>query len=144
MNKQERIELLKSLIANKEIDRQEDIVQLFKERGFEVTQATISRDIKNLGFSKVQTSQGTYKYIIPDESPFLSSNQVNQFIQQVEIQDNLIRIDVRPGSSMRVKNVLQTRFASWIFALLVDDKTVLIVGKSEVSAQLVYKELVNK
>jgi transcriptional regulator of arginine metabolism len=144
LNKFDRTELLKSLVSNNEIDRQEDLVELFKERGFEVTQATISRDIKNLGFTKIQVSSGKYKYVMSEDNTNILINPVDNFILGIEEQENLIRLDVKPGSSMHVKSDIQIRFANWIFAVIADDDSVLIIAKSVSSADTIYKELINR
>ena len=66
MKKYTRQRLILNLIKENEIQTQEELSEYLKERGVRATQATISRDIKELRISKVQTTDGEYKYAIID------------------------------------------------------------------------------
>ncbi len=141
MKKAERIALLKSLIENVEIKRQDDLVQLFKSRGFDVTQATISRDIKELGFTKVTTENGNQRYVLSDIENSTLVNISRKYIKSISRQGNIIAFDVLPGTSMHVKNDFRLRFAAWIFSVLTDDDTVVVFAKSEEDAIKFYNEI---
>lgn len=52
------------IISSKEIETQEDLAEELKLQGFDVTQATVSRDIKNLKLIKIQGASGNYKYVV--------------------------------------------------------------------------------
>ncbi|MBQ9786210.1 MAG: arginine repressor [Clostridia bacterium] len=68
------------LISTKEIETQDDLVANLKNAGFEVTQATISRDIKELGLIKVIDSVGKYKYALVDSGEQgVSNKNINLF-----------------------------------------------------------------
>lgn len=67
-NRKERIDLMVELIKNKCIGSQDELAALLAEHGFEVTQATLSRDLKMLKTTKVPTDRGTYMYILPDSN----------------------------------------------------------------------------
>lgn len=66
MKKYNRQRLILDLIEKQEVKTQEELSDLLKENGVNATQATISRDIKELRISKVQTPSGEYKYTIID------------------------------------------------------------------------------
>ena len=53
------------IIAERDIETQEDLAEALKSEGFDVTQATVSRDIKNLKLIKMQGPSGKYKYAVP-------------------------------------------------------------------------------
>ena len=80
-NRKKRIELIVELINNNCIGRQEDLSQKLKEAGFEVTQATLSRDLKMLKTTKLPTDRGTYMYMLPDSNvikdKLLASGQID-------------------------------------------------------------------
>lgn len=67
-NRRERINLMVELIKNKCIGSQEELAAMLAEHGYEVTQATLSRDLKMLKTTKVPTDRGTYMYIMPDSN----------------------------------------------------------------------------
>ncbi len=66
MKKYNRQRLILDLIKENEVKTQDQLADLLKENGINATQATISRDIKEMRISKVQTSDGDYKYTILD------------------------------------------------------------------------------
>lgn len=68
------------LISTKEIETQDELVSLLRASNFEITQATISRDIKELGLIKVLGSEGKYKYALVDaEKQGVSNKNINLF-----------------------------------------------------------------
>ena len=68
MKKKERQRLLTRFLTEHEIQKQEEFVDYLKLQGIEVTQATISRDIKELKLIKVPSVNGGYRYSLPNES----------------------------------------------------------------------------
>lgn len=66
MRKYDRQRVILALIEEHDIETQEELTEMLKEHGITATQATISRDIKELRVTKVQTEDGTYKYTVID------------------------------------------------------------------------------
>ena len=66
MKKYNRQRLILTMLAQQEVQTQEGLADLLREQGVHATQATISRDIKELRISKVQTVKGSYKYTVLD------------------------------------------------------------------------------
>ena len=63
-----RQEKMLELISKYEIDTQDELIERLRESGFEVTQATVSRDIRELHISKMTTGKGTYRYVLPKQN----------------------------------------------------------------------------
>ncbi len=80
-NRKHRVELIVELIKDNCIGSQEELAKMLGERGYNVTQATLSRDLKMLKTTKVPTDRGTYMYILPDSNALkdklLASGQLN-------------------------------------------------------------------
>ena len=70
MNKGQRHIKIREIIANNDIETQDDLVDELKNAGFNVTQATVSRDIKELHLVKVPLVDGRYKYSLPADQRF--------------------------------------------------------------------------
>lgn len=86
--KTERHELIMNLIANQTVSTQEDMRQLLLDHGFDVTQATVSRDIKELRLTKVLGQDGRYKYAqTKTESDELVARFQSIFVQSVVSAD---------------------------------------------------------
>lgn len=66
--RKERVEMIINLIANQCIGSQEELARLLSTHGYQVTQATLSRDLRQLRTSKIPTEKGTYMYVLPDDS----------------------------------------------------------------------------
>ena len=72
------------LISTKEIETQEELARELKNANFEITQATISRDIKELGLTKILSSSGKYKYaILGSEQQVVTNKYINIFRESV-------------------------------------------------------------
>lgn len=65
-NRKKRVEVIVDIINRQCVGSQEELAQLLKEAGYEVTQATLSRDLKMLKTTKVPTDRGSYMYMLPD------------------------------------------------------------------------------
>lgn len=65
-NRKKRVEVIVDIINRQCVGSQEELAQLLKEAGYNVTQATLSRDLKMLKTTKVPTDRGTYMYMLPD------------------------------------------------------------------------------
>ena len=78
--KKRRHEKILELIGSHSVDTQEELLRLLRQEGFEVTQATVSRDIKELRLVKAQTGSGKYRYTAPkDGSRDMSSRFFSLF-----------------------------------------------------------------
>lgn len=106
-NRKRRVELIVDLIKNNCIGSQEELSKMLSDNGYNVTQATLSRDLKLLKTTKVPTDWGTYMYILPDSNTIkdklLASGQLNMnsnyqsgFIS-LEFSGNIAVIKTRNG-----------------------------------------------
>ncbi|MBD5296355.1 MAG: ArgR family transcriptional regulator [Bacteroides sp.] len=67
-NRRKRVEVIVDIIKNHCVSSQEELSRMLSEKGFNVTQATLSRDLKMLHTTKVPTDRGTYMYVLPDSN----------------------------------------------------------------------------
>ena len=80
---------IKEIVQSRPIETQEELAKALQEEGIEVTQATVSRDIKELMLVKVPTSDGHYRYALSQEqSMLMSKNRVARLFQ-----DSIVRVD---------------------------------------------------
>ena len=107
--KEKRLRFIEKFLEEKEIKSQEELVYLLKRRGFKVTQATIARDLKELGAVKVKKG-GRCFYKIPDEDSekLLTKLKVsfNNFVKDIKHTDNLILIKTTPGSATGIARLI--------------------------------------
>ena len=82
MKKTERHQLIRNLVETRNIETQEDLANALKENGIRVTQATVSRDIKELMLVKVSDMRGNYHYSVPKErNHMMSSEQLERLVR---------------------------------------------------------------
>ena len=141
-NKKSRLQQIVELINNNCIGSQEELSKMLSTKGFMVTQATLSRDLKMLRITKVATDTGGYMYIIPDsnniQDKLLQSGQMIQknhsasFVS-INISHNIAVIKTRNGYASglaydidmsKTPEILGTiAGADTVFAILREDVT---------------------
>ncbi|CAM2970668.1 arginine repressor [Lentilactobacillus buchneri] len=138
MRKKERQRLIKQLLTSNNIQRQEDFVSLLDKQGIKVTQATVSRDIKDMQLVKVPSVTGGYRYSLPTQKNIDTEKKLVQSIRDsfvsVDSQDKLVFMKVLPGSGPVISSLMYQMNYSGIFGTLGDDNTVLIICKTEADA----------
>ena len=123
------------IIQSKEIETQEQLAEELRSKGFDITQATVSRDIKELKLIKVMNSHGTHKYAtISPEDSFLSNKLVNIFCQTVlyvDHVDKFIVLKTIAGAAPAAAEALDSLKFNGIVGTIAGDNTVFILARKE-------------
>lgn len=139
MRKVDRQRLLKNLIQAHEIERQEDFVKLLQAEDIDVTQATISRDIKEMQLIKVPNADEGYHYSLPPEKKLDVKEKLRRILRDAYIthkqQDYFVVIKALPGNGTAIANLLDQMQLSGVFGTIGGDDTVLVICKSEENAK---------
>jgi transcriptional regulator of arginine metabolism len=132
------------IINSREIETQEELAEELKKCGMDVTQATVSRDIKELKLIKVLASSGKYKYVaISPEQNFLSNKLVNIFSQTVLYVENIgnfVVVKTITGSASAAAEAIDSLNFEEIAGTIAGDNTIFIIVRNLDKAQ----ELVRK
>ena len=122
------------IIEKQEIETQEELASALNARGIRVTQATVSRDIKELRLLKVLTPSGKYKYATGDQA---DNNLTDRFIRMlaesllsVSSANNLIVVKTLSGSANVAAEVLDSMHWPEVLGTLAGDNTVLLIIRS--------------
>ena len=142
MNKKERLEKIRRFVTDYQIGTQEEIVEHLKEAGISATQATVSRDIKELGIVKIPLKNNKYIYELP-KSIVKSLQLAENNIVGSERMGNMINLDVIPGNTAFVKGQLVDAFSDQIFNCLADDNSILIILRNEEDAKEMFEQVKN-
>jgi transcriptional regulator of arginine metabolism len=134
--KDRRQRAILTLVATRPIHSQEELVALLQRQGFEVTQATVSRDVKELRLTKVPiTSQNgdAFKYVVPSAAANYVSRlhrSMAELSTTVAASANLIVIHSAPGSAMMLASAVDE--AGWpeVLGTIGGDDTILVVVRS--------------
>ena len=130
--KSKRHEKILELIRDNDIETQEQLLQQLQECGFNTTQATISRDIKELRIVKELTSLGTYRYCVPEkDAPPALSDRLNNIFREcvisVDYAENLVVIHTLPGMANAAASALDAMRSGAVLGTLAGDDTVVVV-----------------
>jgi transcriptional regulator of arginine metabolism len=132
--KNERQTRILQMIRDQEIATQEDLVDGLNAAGLEVTQATISRDIKELGIIKVTTGTGTQKYVSLERTGEVASGRLMKIFSEavlyVEVAMNLVIIKTMPGMAQASASALDSMRLSEVVGTIAGDDTVFIAARS--------------
>ena len=132
------------IINSKDIETQEELAEELKASGFDVTQATVSRDIKNLKLAKVLAPNGKYKYVtVEKDIKDFSGKLVNIFSNTVlnaECVDNFVVIKTISGAAGGAAEALDILNPVEIAGTIAGDNTIFILTRNKEKAQ----ELVEK
>ena len=142
MNKKERLEKIRRFVTDYQIGTQEEIVEHLREAGISATQATVSRDIKDLGIVKIPLKDNTYIYELP-KSIVRSLQLAENNIIHAERMGYMINLQVIPGNTIFVKSQLMTVFSDQIFSCITDDNSILMVLRSEETAKDIFEQVKN-
>ena len=134
MTKARRLLIIKEIVREKSIETQEELVNELMKAGFDVTQATVSRDIKELGLIKIPNENGTSRYAMPNE-PVVRRNDerlkrlFKTSVINFDYSENLIVIKTMPGEAMGVASAIDN--ANWpeIIGTIGGDDNILIIVK---------------
>lgn len=120
------------IISNANVETQEQLLQALTDHGFSSTQATISRDIKELRIVKELTSLGTYRYCVPEkDAPPALSDRLNNIFREcvisVDYAENLVVIHTLPGMANAAASALDAMRSGAVLGTLAGDDTVVVV-----------------
>ena len=149
--KQERHSKVIELINKYDIETQEDLAEKLSECGIPSTQATISRDIKQLKIVKVQTANGRYKYAPSgfdgeikdkkDKNDAKFHNILKETVVKVDTAQNLVVVKTYSGMAQAAAEVIDTLELSEIVGTIAGDNTIFMACATEENAGVVAAKL---
>ncbi len=134
------------IIEKYEVDTQQRLAELLQQRGFEVTQATVSRDIKDMSLIKVATDRNTYKYALPHAVQSMSGTQkfhsiFHDSIISADVAGNLLVIKTYPGMANAVCAAMDQMDFEDVVGTIAGDDTIFMAIRSEQKALAVQNRL---
>ncbi len=146
LGKVERQRLIESLVSRKRVGTQFELLDALADAGCVVTQATVSRDIRQLGLEKMHDHFGRPRYVLPhvarrtDPADVLDSI-LGQFGRKVTPAGNVVVLQSELGSAPAIARALDQLEHDRIVGTLAGDDTVLIISPSERDAKTLAREL---
>lgn len=147
MTKGQRHIKIRELIGTKDIETQDDLVDQLKNAGFDVTQATVSRDIKELHLVKVPLPDGRYKYSLPADQRFNPLQKLRRSLSDsfvgIDYSQNLIVMKTLPGNAQAVGALIDKLNWNEIMGSICGDDTCLIICRTNEDAISVNQKFID-
>lgn len=138
MSRRQRERAILDITQSRVVRTQSELVEALRERDIEVTQSTVSRDIKRLGLVKVPTSDGDYRYAPPEimaDTPPAAEEELREafeeFVTDVDTGTAVVAISTPPGSANPVAVAIDQAELSGVVATLAGDDTVFVLVREE-------------
>lgn len=132
--KNNRLDAVKMIVSSKEIGSQEELLQELQEMGYKVTQATLSRDLKQLKVAKAANANGKYVYVLPND--ILYKRHITQTASEMLMSNgfislhfsrNLAVIKTRPGYASSIAYDIDNQESPLILGTIAGDDTIMLV-----------------
>lgn len=138
---------IREIITNNEIETQDELVEQLRAAGFPVTQATISRDIKELHLMKVPLDDGRYKYSVPADQRYNPLHRLkralNDHFVHIDYTENLVVMKSLPGTANAIGALIDSLEWSEIMGTICGDDTILIICRSKDQSGTVVNQILS-
>ncbi|WP_440110519.1 transcriptional regulator AhrC/ArgR [Paenibacillus sp. QZ-Y1] len=136
---------IREIISQNEIETQDDLVEALRQSGFQVTQATVSRDIKELLLIKIPMDDGRYKYSMPTDQRYnpiqkLKRALVDNFLH-IDHTNNLVVMKCLPGTANSIAALLDNIEWTEVMGTICGDDTILIICRTESNSVTVIERI---
>jgi transcriptional regulator of arginine metabolism len=146
LGKPDRQRLIASVVSRRRIGSQQELASALSRAGCAVTQATVSRDIRELGLEKTTDALGRPRYVLPDRARQADSRTtlqsvLSQFGLRATAAQNIVVVQSELGSAPAIARALDRLGHPRIVGTLAGDDTCLVITRSGADARSVAREL---
>lgn len=127
--KAHRLSLIRKIIRNEFISSQEELIARLTDMGVEVTQSTLSRDLKSLHVAKIPHKEKGYIYVLPNntQSDMHISTNISDNITGIAFSGNMCVISTKPGYASAISVPIDNRAISEVLGTIAGDNTILLI-----------------
>ena len=141
--KNNRLEALRLIISSQQLGSQDELLNALQKEGFKLTQATLSRDLKQLKVAKAASMSGNYVYVLPNETMYKrvsSPNSIREMMKvpgfiSINFSGNIGIIKTRPGYASSIAWNIDNSDVPEILGTIAGDDTIFIVIKEGIRHQ---------
>jgi transcriptional regulator of arginine metabolism len=138
-NKRERLGIISEILRMQVIGSQEELLDILRAKGYDVTQATLSRDLKVLKVAKTPLSNGAYKYVLPPQiKPISDELNAHNFtshgaVLNLEFSGQLAVVKTKPGYASAIAWDIDNRLNDEVLGTIAGDDTILLIPREGVT-----------
>jgi len=146
-SKVERQQVIVRLISQREVTSQAALTKLLKKEGIEATQATVSRDLEDLGAVRVRVGKGKSAYAIPDFEPDRIAPReqlrrvMSEWVAEIEYSDPMVVVRTPPGCAHVVASALDRSRLKGLLGTVAGDDTLFCISESDYGAKRLAADL---
>lgn len=134
-NKNDRLEAIRQIVSASDVKNQEQLMQYLSDRGYNVTQATLSRDLKKMKISKVANTYGEYIYVLPNHALMkrAKDDSVSPVAQprygfvSLNFSGNMAVIKTKPGYAASLAYDIDNNDIPGVLGTIAGDDTLLMI-----------------
>ena len=140
-NKRNRLQVISEILRTTVVGSQEELLNILSDRQCEVTQATLSRDLKLLKVAKTPLSNGAYKYILPSyNKPLPNTGAFNSLIAHgavlsLEFSGQLGVVKTKPGYASAIAWDIDNKATEQVLGTIAGDDTILVIPREGVTRE---------
>lgn len=127
------------IINQSEIETQEELAEELKKNGFDVTQATVSRDIKILKLVKMQSPSGKYRYVAPTQEERGLNDKLYSILKNAAISaekvDRFVVLKTLTGAASAVAEAIDNLYTEDVAGTIAGDNTIFILVRTDEKAE---------
>ena len=137
----DRLDTLRMIISSREMGSQDELLTALQQEGFKLTQATLSRDLKQLKVAKAASMNGNYVYVLPNVTMYKRIStpvQIKEMMQvpgfrSIHFSGNMGVIKTRPGYASSIAYNIDNSNIPYILGTIAGDDTIFIVIREDAS-----------
>lgn len=146
MSKKARHNTIKEIVSNHEVISQDVLLNMLQQKGFGLTQATLSRDIKELKIVKAPATNGVYCYQLSDNissqpMQFETFSIISSGFISIEFSGQLAVVKTRPGYAMGIASEIDSKATSTILGTVAGDDTILLIPRENINRKEIIDSL---
>lgn len=144
-NKKERLSVISEILRFQVMGSQEELLDLLREKGYDVTQATLSRDLKVMKVAKTPLSNGAYKYVLPPQIKLISDElsslnfTSHGAVLSLDFSGHLALVKTKPGYASAIAWDIDSRASNEVLGTIAGDDTVLLIPRDGVTREEIMK-----
>lgn len=133
--KASRLDVIKMIVSSQQVGSQEELLTILRKEGFELTQATLSRDLKQLKVAKAASVAGSYVYVLPNDIMYArnfpnenaSSMLMTSGFVSINFSGNIAVIKTKPGYASSMAYDIDNRNLEQIIGTVAGDDTMVLI-----------------
>ncbi len=141
--KSKRLSIIRKIIRSEYISSQEELIKRLEECGVQITQSTLSRDLKYMHVAKVPHKEKGYIYVLPNNSrdDLVISPNITDNITDIAFSGNMCVISTKPGYASAISVPIDNRGISEILGTIAGDNTILLILRDGFDMEMLMEQL---